>query len=420
MDLPSDARRQPDRLPFAGIAPMLQQGVDQQLMAGAVTLVWRRGELAHAGAVGWRDVAARDPMRPDALFRIASMTKPIVSLAVMMLAEEGRLRLDDPVSRWIPELGDMQVLIDPLGPLDAVRPSSRAITIEDLLTHRSGLATAYTASGPLGAAYAERLGMALLDPRGPDMWLAALGDLPLIAEPGERFTYSAGIDVLGCLLARVEGRALSEIVQRRIFDPLGMVDTGFWVPADKRDRLALLYRACPEGGALQDISLPLSDGPPLFESGSGGLFSTAPDYLRFARLLLRRGEVDGVRLVRPETVDLMARNRLTPAQRAMPFPAVAGAWSSWGFGLGLSMMLDPDRSPVPGSVGSYTWPGAFGSWWRVDPARELVLVYMMQDYMPLSSDRLGDVAETPRADGRVTARQLLGRFQRQAYASVDG
>ena len=398
---------------LARIRPMLQEVVDRSLMAGAVAVIWRGGELALAEAVGWRDVATRAPMRMDTLFRIASMTKPVVSLAALMLMEEGRLRLEDPVKRWIPELADRVVLRDPAGPLDDVTPAARDITVEDLMTHRSGLSNSYNSTGPIAQAYADRLGLALANPMAPDAWLGALGGLPLSYEPGARFHYGASLDVLGFVLARLEGRPLGEILRRRIFEPLGMTDTNFWPAPDQQPRMARLYRTQFEPGPLQDISFPLPPAAHDFESGSGGLFSTPTDYLKFARLLLGRGEADGVRLVRAETVTRLSANRLTPAQREIPFPAVVGAWESQGFGLGVSMVLEPERHPFPASAGSFGWPGAFGTWWIADPGHDMALAYFAQDFLPLTYQELAQVESTRRP-----VRRALADFQALAYAAL--
>jgi CubicO group peptidase (beta-lactamase class C family) len=400
---------------LAQIAPMLQAEVDRGLLAGAATLVWRKGTLVHAAAVGWRDLAAKAPMTPDTLCRIASMTKPIVSLATLMLLEEGRLRLDDPVTRWLPELADMRVLNDPGGALDDTRPAARDITIDDLLTHRSGLVAGYTIAGPIAQAYNERLASWLAGPVTPDAWLAALGQLPLAFPPGERFHYGVSIDVLGFLVARIEGRPLGEVLRRRILDPLGMADTLFWPPPDRREQMSRMYRIPPQPGPLLDVSFPLPAEAPAFESGSGGLISTAHDYLKFARLMLGGGEMDGVRLARPETIALMTTNRLTPAQRAIPFLGVADWWASQGFGLGVSMVLDAPRHPAASSPGAFTWPGAFGTWWLADPAEEMILVYMIQDSVALSPETLSQVATGERPGGR--SAQVA--FQNLVYAALE-
>jgi CubicO group peptidase (beta-lactamase class C family) len=269
--------------------------------------------------------------------------------------------------------------------------------------------------GPIAYAYEDRLGSPLVNPLSPDAWLKALGTLPLSYPPGERFHYSHATDVLGFLVARIEGKPLGQVLRERIFDPLGMADTFFWVPPEKRHRLARLYKAPPEGGPLQDVSLPNPDAPPAFEGGGGGLVSTADDYLKFARLLLGAGEVDGVRLLKPETVALMTANRLTDAQREIPFMGIP-FWGGQGFGLGLSVITDPAKQEWmgAGSKGAFGWPGAFGTWWQADPAQDMVLIYLIQNSMPLEPGAVAELA----TGQRLGARAALPVFQKLVYAAL--
>lgn len=400
---------------LAQVPPALQAVVDAGDLSGFVTLVWRRGEIAQLNTLGWRDVAAKAPMTRDTLFRIASMTKPVTSIAAMMLMEEGKLRLDDPITKWMPEFAGMQVLRDPTGPIDETYPAPRDITVEDLMTHRSGLAYSFTSLGPIAHAHEDRLGSPLGTPLTPDQWLAALGSLPLSYPPGERFHYSHSTEVLGFLVARIEGKSLGEVLQERIFAPLGMVDTFFWCPPEKRDRLAKLYRAPPEGGPLEDVSLPNPKSPAPFEAGGGGLISTADDYLKFARMMVGKGEVDGVRLVKPETIELMTANRLTDAQRTIPFMGIP-FWLGQGFGLGVSVIIDPEKQAWmgAGSAGAFGWPGAFGTWWQADPAEDMVLIYLIQNSMPLNPEAAAQLATGQRLGGRAA----LPVFQKLVYAAL--
>ena len=398
---------------LTGIGPALQGLVDQGALAGIVTLVWRRGEVVQVETIGQRDVAAGLPMERDTLFRIASMTKPVTSLAALMLVEEGRLELDSPVTQWLPELKDMQVLKAADGPLDAVVPAARDITVDDLMTHRAGLAYGFTSLGPIAHAHEEKLGPALASPYTPDEWLKRLGELPLSYQPGERFHYSHATDVLGFLVARIEGKPLGQVLQARIFDPLGMGDTGFWTPPEKRGRLAKLYKALPEA-PLEDVSWDDPEIPAAFEGGGGGLVSTADDYLKFARLMLGRGEADGVRLARPETIDLMTTNRLTDEQRGHAFLGMP-FWLSQGFGLGTSMILDAEKHQWmgAGAKGAFGWPGAFGTWWQADPANDMILIYLIQDSLPL-----GPEAVTAMQGERPTGRIGCPMFQKMVYAAL--
>jgi CubicO group peptidase (beta-lactamase class C family) len=403
-----------DREALAQVPAALKTVIDQGALAGLVTLVWKGGEIVRLDTLGQRDIAAGLPMERDTLFRIASMTKPVTTLAAMMLVEEGKLRLDDPVTRWLPELGGMLVLEDAAGPLDKARPAGREITVEDLMTHRAGLAYGFTSVGPIAYAHEDKLGSPLVNPKTPDEWLKALGELPLSYEPGERFHYSHATDVLGFLVARIEGKPLGQMLKDRIFAPLGMDETFFWCPPEKRGRLARLYEAPPEGGPLRDVSLAQTDTPPAFEGGGGGLISKADDYLKFARLMLGRGEVDGVRLVRPETVDLMTVNRLSEEQRALPFLGMP-FWLSQGFGLGVSMVMDAEKHQWmgAGAAGSFGWPGAFGTWWQADPANDLILIFLIQDSIPL-----GPEAVTAMQGQRPTGRIALPMFQKLVYAAL--
>lgn len=400
---------------LAQIPPALQAVVDAGDLSGFVTLIWRKGEIVQLNTIGWRDVAAEAPMTRDTLFRIASMTKPVTSIAALMLMEEGKLRLEDPITRWLPEFAGMRVLKNANGPVEDTYPAPRDITVEDLMTHRSGLAYGFTSVGPIAHAHEERLGPPLGTPHTPDRWLAALASLPLSYPPGERFHYSHATEVLGFLVARIEGKTLGEVLQERIFGPLGMVDTAFWCPPEKRDRLARLYRAPPEGGPLEDVSLPHPKTAPAFEAGGGGLISTADDYLKFARMMLGKGEVDGVRLVKPETIELMTQNRLTDAQREIPFMGIP-FWLGQGFGLGVSVITDPEKQAWmgAGSEGGFGWPGAFGTWWQADPVEDMVMIYLIQNSMPLGPEAAAELATGQRLGGRAA----LPVFQKLVYAAL--
>jgi CubicO group peptidase (beta-lactamase class C family) len=400
---------------LAQIPPSLQAVVDAGDLSGFVTLIWRKGEIVQLNTLGHRDVAAGKPMTRDTMFRIASMTKPITSVAALMLMEEGKLSLDDPITKWAPEFANMKVLKSPTGPLDEVYDSPRDITIDDLMTHRSGLAYGFTSIGPIAHAYEAALGSPLANPHAPDLWMARLAELPLSYPPGERFHYSHATDVLGFLVGRIAGTTFQAFLQKRILGPLGMVDTDFWCPPEKRDRMARLYRIDPETDKLQDVSFVHEDAQPAFCGGGGGLISTVDDYLKFARLMLNRGELDGVRLISPETHALMTANRLTPEQREIPFMGIP-FWMGQGFGLGVSVITDPEKQAWmgAGSEGAFGWPGAFGTWWQADPAEDMVLIYLIQNSMPLGPEAAAQLATGQRMGGRVA----LPVFQKQAYAAL--
>jgi len=404
-----------DQATLAKIPEALQAIVDKDAVSGFVTLVWRKGEIAQLNTVGWRDVDAKKPMQRDTIFRIASMSKPVTSVAAMMLVEEGRIALDDPISKHLAEFADIRVMKDPAGPLSETVPADREPTVEDLLIHRAGLAYSFSATGELAAGYDEVLGPAFVRKIGGDEWVKGIASFPLAYQPGERMHYSQATDVLGFLVARVEGRPLGEVLKRRIFDPLGMKDTAFHVPAAKLDRLAKLYTKPADGGPLREVPLPLSNEPPVFEGGGEGLFSTLDDYLLFARMLLNGGEVDGVRLLQPDTVANMASNHLTPAQREMDFLGLP-FWTSMGFGLGLSVVMDPEahKAMGAGGKGSFGWPGAFGTWWQADPQNDLILMYLIQDYVDLTAETVVGAEQED-----VPSRTALFVMQQLAYEALD-
>ena len=287
----------------------MQKVVDSGELAGAATLVWRDGE-AQTVCVGWRDIEADLPVERDTIFRIASMTKPITSVAALMLVEEGRIALTDPIARYAPEFSHMRVLRSPNGPLDETDPAERPITFEDLLTHRAGFTYADFHRGPIAQAYRDALGGDIDSDVAPDEWIARLAQLPLIGQPGSAMYYGRSTDLLGLLIARIEGASLGEVLKRRIFDPLGMKDTSFLVPREKRARRAAAYGFDEEGRLTKRVTRSgvfVAERPEdmAYESGGAGLWSTIDDYLKFARLFVGDGKVDGVSLLRPETLATM-------------------------------------------------------------------------------------------------------------------
>ena len=387
-------------------------------LAGAVTLVWRRGEVAQLACRGRRSIEADLPMERDTLFRIASMTKPVTSAAVLMLIDEGKLALGDPITRWAPEFADMRVLAAPDGPLDDTFPAPRQITVEDLLTHRAGLAYGFTSAGPLAKAHDRAMANVFDTDESPDIWLKALGSLPLSFPPGERFHYSHATDVLGFIVGRIAtGRAggFRDFLLERIFAPLGMVDTDFFVPPAKRQGAAELYRLNDDLTALEPVAFRQRDAPPVFCGGGAGLISTADDFLAFARMLLGGGEVDSVRLLKEESVRQMQTNRLTDAQRQIDFMGFP-FWAGQGFGLGLSMVIDPEKQAWmgAGSVGALGWPGAWGTWWQADPEQDMILIFMIQNALPLGRDAAAQLATGQRLGARVA----LPLFQKAVYGAL--
>jgi CubicO group peptidase (beta-lactamase class C family) len=375
------------------IEAALRAYVDEGALAGAATLVWRNGRVVQTTAVGCRELVTNLPVERGTVFRIASMTKPITSVAAVMLYDEGRFALDDPITRHAPELARLRVLRDPNGPLDQTDAAQRPITFRDLLTHRSGLTYGEFHRGPIARACGEILGGEIDNALSPDEWIARLGTLPLIDQPGAGFHYGVSTDLLGFLVARLEDASLGNVLERRIFAPLGMRDTGFIVPREKRTRRAGLCGFDAEGHLTPLTTTPgghaLGERPDdmTFESGGGGLWSTLDDYLAFARIFLGGGEVDGVRVLRPETCALMASNQLTPDQRRttrmLGMPVFA---AGHGFGMGVAVVTEPDKADplrCRGGVGTVGWPGAYGSWWQADPGDNSVLIFLTHNMLEL-------------------------------------
>jgi CubicO group peptidase (beta-lactamase class C family) len=402
---------------LAMVAPTLQGVIDNGDLSGIVSLVWRKGEIIQLNTLGKRDIAANKPMTRDTLFRIASMTKPITSVAAMMLIEEGKMKLSDPITKWMPEFSDMKVLKNPNGPIDQLEPATRAITVEDLMTHRSGLAYAFTSTGPIGQAHEDVVGPPLDNDKTPDQWLKALASLPLTHPPGKQLHYSHSTEVLGFLVGRVAGQNYREFILDRILGPLGMKDTDFHVPPAKRERAAVVYQQDQATGKLNPFPFPNYDTPPEYTAGGGGLISTLDDYLAFARMLLNKGELNGKRYIKRETFELMTTNHLTPEQRAIPFLGMP-LWAGMGFGLGLSVVMEPEKHEWmgAGSKGSFGWPGAFGTWWQADPVKEMILIFLIQNYTPLTPDMAGQAVA---GGARMGARVACPMFQKIVYGALE-
>jgi CubicO group peptidase (beta-lactamase class C family) len=366
----------------------MQRYVDEGRMAGIVAYVARNGRVAHLEAFGKADVEAGRPMRTDTVFRIASQTKALTSVAVMMLVEEGKVGLADPVSRFIPAFAKTTVALPPpanavAGSPVAVVPAKRPITIRDLLTHTAGIgyghgpaAERWKAAGIQGWYFADR-----------DEPVAAvverLAALPMDAQPGERYVYGYNTDVLGVVVEKVSGLTLAEFFQKRISGPLGLVDTHFYLPPAHKDRLATVYAA--GDGKIERATDPKTgqghyvEGPRVAFAGGAGLLSTARDYGRFLQMLLNGGEIDGVRLLSPKTVELMTVNHVGPLFRE----------GNQGFGLGFDVIEDLGRVGRHGSEGAFGWGGAYHTTYWVDPQEKLVAVLMTQ-LLPAGTSDLHD------------------------------
>ncbi|HZQ53371.1 MAG TPA: serine hydrolase domain-containing protein [Bryobacteraceae bacterium] len=370
------------------IQRVLQGAVDGGQLAGAAAAVWRDGDLETVCA-GWRDMEARLPIERDTIFRIASMTKPVTSVAALMLVDEDKIALHDPISKYAPEFSKMRVLKSPDGPLEETVDCASAITFKHLLTHQSGLTYADFHRAAIGRAYREALGGDIDSDVAPDDWIRRLANLPLIGHPGSAMYYGRSTDLLGFVIARIEGSSLGAVLERRIFRPLGMKDTGFVVPEEKRHRRSAAYGFDETGHLTKrttwgDVVAPERPPNMAYESGGQGLWSTIDDYLKFARLFLGDGAVDGVRLLRPETLATMMTNQLTEAQRV--HPGWLGLNAGRGFGLGVSVVLETDKADFMrrGSVGTVSWPGAFGGWWQADPKERSVFIFLAHNMVDLA------------------------------------
>jgi len=363
---PDNVGLSPDALQRLALA--LQSRVDRGHIPGAVALVARHGKVAFHQAFGARDPADGAPMPTDAIFRIYSMTKPIVSVAVMMLWEEGRLLLSDPIGMYLPELASPKVAVIQDRDMQLV-PAQRPITVQDLLRHTSGLTYEFRGATPVHKAYMEARVARLKQTNAEQV--ATLAALPLLHQPGTRWEYSRSTDVLGRLVEVVSGESLGAFLQARILGPLGMTDSGFAVPEADHARIAEPFRRDPDSGT--EVSLLDVRRSAIFESGGGGMVATAMDYARFMQMLLGGGRLDTVRLLGRKTVELMTADHLgdIPGPPDLLPPG-------HGFGLGFAVRRQAGMAPFPGSVGSFFWGGAAGTTFWVDPVERLTAVLMIQ------------------------------------------
>jgi len=370
------------------VSSWMQGWVDSGRLPGLVVCVMRKGELAFAETCGRADIERNKPMRPDTIFRIYSMTKPLTSTAIMMLYEEGRFQLDNPISRFIPAFANSRVCVGgSRGKLDTV-PAERDITFRDLLSHTSGLTYGFMEATPVDALYRSK--------NGVDFQTATtslkdvverLATFPLIAQPGKAWNYSVSTDVLGYLVEVISGQPFEKYLVENVIKPLGMVDTDFFVPESKHDRFSANYQA-GAGGKLEVIDDPTKSRylkPRTVNSGGGGLVSTASDYLRFCKFMLNKGELDGVRLLGRKTVELMTMNHLKGDMADMGTPRWSESTAEGiGFGLGFSVTLDPAKAHIVGSRGEFSWGGAASTTFWCDPAEDMAAV-MLTQLMPSST-----------------------------------
>jgi CubicO group peptidase (beta-lactamase class C family) len=367
---PEDVGMSSERLPRINAA--LQRHIDAGQLAGAVTLIARRGKVVHFETHGWADLESKQPMSRDTLFKMASTTKPVTSVAILMLMEEGKLRLTDPVSRFIPEFKDTKVAVAKSGGEEVeLVPAQRPITIRDLLTHTSGLGS--------GGAGSKETGK-VMQARKPTDTLAdfipQLGAAPLDFQPGTQWRYSggAGFDVLARIVEVASGQSFDQFLRQRLFEPLGMKDTFFVVPDDRKPRLGSIYRGTAKG--LEKLQVPGFFASTTYFSGAGGLTSSTEDYARFALMLVNGGELNGKRILSPRTVKLIGSNHvgtLFGGQLGRPPQGL-------GFGLGVEVVQDAVTAGWRRSNDSYGWDGAFGTIFEVDPREQMIAVLMMQRY----------------------------------------
>jgi CubicO group peptidase (beta-lactamase class C family) len=346
------------------IGQVLRADVERGRIPGAVVVVARKGRVASTQAIGFRDKATGAPMTPDSIFRIASMTKPIVTVAALSLYEEGRLLPSDPVSKYIPAFKNRPVGLERV-------PAEREMTIQDLMRHTSGLTYGNRGKTEIHKMYPESSNVASLT-LTMDEFIEQLSRAPLLYQPGTRWEYGLSTDVLGRVVEIVSGKSLGAVLTERVYGPLKMTDTTFLVSADKRARIAQGLPADPDTGAefkLADPSVPRK-----FDCGGGCAVSTAGDYARFAQMLLNRGSLDGARVLSPRTVEFMTADHLG----AISHGTGSAAWPGYTWGLGVAVRQDKGIAPIPGSLGDFYWPGAFATYWWADPKEELVVVFMTQ------------------------------------------
>lgn len=368
--------------------------LDSGRFPGTQLLVYRRGAIAHSAVQGYADLERKTPVKDDTIFRIYSMTKPITSVAFMMLVEEGLVALDEPVHKYIPQWKDLRVFVAGNVPLFQTKLVTRPMQIVDLLRHTSGLTYGFQQRGNVDAAYREKKIGEIEKAGTMQTMIDDLAQIPLEFSPGDAWNYSVSTDVLGYLIEQISGKPFQQFLKERIFQPLGMHDTDFYVPADKAHRFAACYNASPGGMASFHSpgvkgGLTLQDDPrtssfleqPSFISGGGGLCSTAADYLTFCRALLHGGELGGIRLIGPKTLALMTTNHLPGGQDLTQLSRSLfseATYAGVGFGLGFSVTMNPALTLIPGSAGEYAWGGAATTSFWIDPAEELIAVFMTQ------------------------------------------
>jgi CubicO group peptidase (beta-lactamase class C family) len=361
---------------------MTEQYVDTGQIPGGQIQIWRKGALAHSSVIGLMDIEHRKPMREDTIFRIYSMTKPITAVAFMMLVEEGRISLDDEVATYIPKWKDLAVFVSGEPGAFETRPPKRPMKVIDLLTHTSGLTYDWMGQNSVDAAYAARSVGALHTEGGLDTLIDQLAGLPLVFSPGDAWNYSLSTDVLGYLVQHISGMRFGAFLRERLFAPLGMDDTDFFCPPEKISRLAPFYRAQPDGPLLRNVDDAGKSfaSPPKLEAGGAGLVSTAADYMRFCRMMLNGGSLDGRRYLSPKTVALFSLNLLPQNREISEMSTNPADWGMGGAGQSLACAVTANVAGrgIPGTIGEFFWSGAACTQFWIDPKEDLAVVFMTQ------------------------------------------
>ena len=365
---------------------VMRQAVDDKEYPGVVTLLARHGKIVHFSAIGRQDLEAGVPVSPDTIFRIASLSKPVTAVGMMILYEEGKWTLQDPIAKFVPEFADLQVYAgqtDLMGKVQVESPAHPP-TVFELMTHTAGFGYGYEQT-PAERLYRDNDNRAILDSGSLQVMISRLSSAPLLYQPGTRWKYSLSSDIQGYIIEKLSGMTLPQFLKKRVFEPLGMSDTDFYVPGEKRKRFAVLYKMKEDGDSLERVPPEMYpygsyDRVPALPLGGGGLVSTAVDYFRLCQMLLNGGQLGGVRILAPGTVKLILSNHLPeklmgdykgPGFVTLPRPGL-------GYGFGGSVVTDPGLAAVPMGKGSYMWDGAFGTWFWIDPTNDIVFVGMVQ------------------------------------------
>ncbi len=362
---------------------MFEKFIDNKKLGGVNSIIWKDGQVIHQESLGYRNLETYESMTMDTIFRIASMTKPITSVLAMMLYEEKKLNLDDPVTKWFPQFRKMKVLKNQPGEYE---DANRRITILDLLTHRAGFTYSGFQKGKLKDDYDQVLGGDIDTEFTNEEWINGLAGLPLVSQPGEIFNYGKSTDLLGILISTIEGKSLGNVMEEKIFNPLAMTDTFFYVPDNKKHKRASNFGFDEFGNLITLETVPakmaFKERPSNleFEAGSGGLWSTIGDYLKFAKIFVENGSSNGIQILKQETIELMCSNQLTTFQREHSILMGAAMFREhYGFGLGVAVVCKESKygsMPCSGSIGSIGWPGAYGGWWSADPEKKAISIFL--------------------------------------------